>query len=58
MVKCKDCLCYYPKDYSHICPQWIKELVKQYNDLKAVREIAAIDKQTEILRAPTDYSLL
>lgn len=28
MKKCEDCLAHYSKGYPHICPPWLKAIVK------------------------------
>lgn len=32
--KCKDCLANYPEGFYHVCPPWLKEAVKRYNENK------------------------
>lgn len=27
-IHCEDCLAYYPEGYNHVCPPWLKELVR------------------------------
>jgi len=32
MLKCPDCLAHYSEGYDHICPPWLKALVKLKKD--------------------------
>jgi hypothetical protein len=39
MIKCSYCLARYSSNYNHVCPPWLKELVKKDREKKIRPEI-------------------
>jgi alkyl hydroperoxide reductase subunit AhpC len=49
-MHCEDCLAYYPEDFDHVCPPWLKELVaiKKRKEVRVKDPIAFIGDEERI----------
>ena len=50
ILHCEDCLAYYSDGYPHVCPPWLKELVRIKNKLKNSKD----NSQQDIAKLMTD----
>lgn len=54
-VICPDCMAHYPSDYNHVCPPWLKHLVKLHKMRKA--KSGEPDTFSEFFKKPNSEKL-